>query len=101
MEISIQSIDAMKKAKTPEDAYKIFADAASGVLNQVIADILANALSKASVAVSAPSTVGWENLVRGLLLQVDWATPMLIEPPSSMTIFSSSGRITIGGNWSF
>jgi hypothetical protein len=112
MEISTKSVNAMKKAKTPEDAYKIFAGAVSEGLNQLMADALAKALSKASVTVSSPSIDGWEKLVRGIGFQTNWGTPGLIAPPSSMTLFSSSlltsaapsimgGTITVGGSWSF
>lgn len=113
MEISIQAIDAMKKAKTPEEAYKVFAGAVSEGLSQIMADALAKALSSASTAASIPSIAGWEKLVKGIGFQTNWGTPGLIAPPSVTTIFSSAmlsssaapsikgGTITVGGSWSF
>lgn len=113
MQVSATSIAAMSAARTPEEAYKIFADAASEGLTKLLAEALAKALGSASVATTNPAIAGWEKLVAGIALDMVWGTPDRVMPPSVKIGFApavlpaganptiAGGSITIGGTWTF
>ncbi len=113
MEISAKALDVMSNAKTPEEAYKVFAGAVSEGLGQLLADSLAKALGAASVASKNQAIEGWEKYVKGMTMQCIWGTPGFRSVPSvSITSASSviganskpsiqGGSITIGGTWTF
>lgn len=85
------NVSALTLAATPEEAYKIFAGAATQLIGQAVADALAKALGTASVATaSSPSVAGWEQYVKGASMALIWGTPGIGIAPSILNSFASA-----------
>jgi hypothetical protein len=113
MVLTAKTTTTMQQAKTPEEAYKVFAGAMAQGLGDVIADALGKALGAMSTAAVNPAIVGWEQYVKGMNMAVAFGTPGNNVPPTVLNTFSTSvigagaaphiqgGSISIGGTWTF
>lgn len=111
--LSAQTTTSIQQAKTPEEAYKIFAGAIAEGLGDLMAEALGKALGTVSAATTNPATAGWENYVKGINMNVAFGTPGNTMPPTMLNTFSpvvvgtsaaphiQGATITIGGTWSF
>jgi len=84
-------VAALTAAVTPEEAYKIFAGAATQLIGQAVADALAKTLGAASIATaSSPSVAGWEQFVKGASMAMVWGTPGVKAAPSMLNSFATA-----------
>lgn len=80
----------ISKAKTPEEAARIFGKMASIAIGQAVANALQQTVSAMSTNLAATASIqGWESYVTGLNLRCDWPSPNLsstsIMPPALCT----------------
>lgn len=109
MKLTDNVLSDISQAKTPEEAYKIFAASASKLIAEAVASSIAEAVGSASgLASSNPSIAGWEKYVRGVTLSGCWGTPGVLSQQSTLTTFADfgdpgilGGRVFCGGEWSF
>jgi hypothetical protein len=109
MKLADSVLSDISLAKTPEEAYKIFAASASKLIAEAVAQSISEAVGSASgLAATNPSIAGWDKYVSGVTLSGCWGTPGVLSQPSSLITFSDfgdpgilGGRITCGGEWSF
>ena len=84
---------AMSSASSPEEAYKIFAGAATQYIGDAVAKAMADAIGAAStVSATAanPAIVGWEKFFTGATIALNWGTPGFRSAPSIVNAFSTS-----------
>lgn len=110
MEISQSLIHALQDAKTPEEAYKIFASTVSQLMQDAMTKELANAIGRAKAATSGnPDIEGWEAYINGITLTGCWGTPGILTSATDQNSFSShrvtgnllGEAVSIAGSWSF
>jgi hypothetical protein len=81
MELSTTSVNVMASANSPDEAAKIFLGAVSQGLAAVIAEQLGKAVNNASASSANASAIqGWEKLIGGCAIALEWATPRVINP---------------------
>ena len=109
MTLNQNDLSAIGAARTPEEAYKIFAGVASKLIGEAIAKAVSEAVGGATGLSSAnPNRAGWEKYVSGITISGNWGTPGILAQPSSTNTFISigddallGGSISISGSWSF
>ncbi len=110
MEISQSLIHALQEAKTPEEAYKVFASTASQLMQDSMTKELADAIGRAKAATDGnPEIAGWEAYINGITLTGCWGTPGLFTSATDQNSFSTfrvngnllGNSISIAGSWSF
>ncbi|MBZ5759181.1 hypothetical protein LAV84_11085 [Rhizobium sp. VS19-DR104.2] len=80
MQLNTTSVNLMSASKTPEDAAKFFLGAVSQGLAAVVADALSKAVSNTvSISTKNASIVGWESMIGGLVMELAWATPLVVD----------------------
>lgn len=89
-----ENIVEMSIAKTPQDAYVIFASAVSQGLDDVIADSL-SLIYKEFLKTANPAIVGWETYITQIDISMSWGTPSFKTSP---TVIVSSSLSAISGN---
>ena len=69
MYLTDETTDLLKSATTPEEAYKIFAEAFSNGLGGLIANSIAQAINinSANISLNNPNIIGWEKYLTGLV----------------------------------
>ena len=91
MEISADVRNALAQAKSPEEAYKIFAGAASKLIGEAIANALGQALGAASRTVENRAIDGWQDFFnQGVALTMNWGTPGYKLPPTIQNSYSNA-----------
>jgi len=110
MEVSQSLIRELQEAKTPEEAYKVFASTASQLLQDSMTKELADAIGRAKVATAGnPDIAGWDKYINGITLTGFWGTPGIFTTATqqnSFSIFRVTGNllgesVSIAGSWSF
>lgn len=97
--LNSNAMDAFSKASSPEGAAQIFLEAASRGMAKLMADALDEALTKAvsdTAHVSGGSISGWNELIKGCVVDLCWEQPKLGLPVSQVVNFC--GRKTNGIN---
>jgi hypothetical protein len=110
MEISQSLIQALQEAKTPEEAYKVFASTVSQLMQDSMTRELAHAIGRAKEATNGnPDIEGWEGYINGIKLSGCWGTPGIFTSATDQNSFSShrvtgnllGESVSIAGSWSF
>lgn len=110
MEVSQSLIQALQEAKTPEEAYKVFASTASQLMQDAMTKELADAIGRAKAATDGnPEIAGWEAYINGITLTGCWGTPGIFTSATDQNSFSShrvtgnllGESVSIAGSWSF
>jgi hypothetical protein len=92
--LTASNLTALAAAPSPEEAYKIFAGAATQLIAQAVADALAKTLGAASIATaSSTSIAGWEQFVKGASMAMVWGTPGVRSAPSMLNSFANASVI--------
>jgi hypothetical protein len=91
MEISADARTNMSQAKSPEEAYKIFAGYASKFIGDAIAKALGEALGATHRTIENHAIDGWQDFFnQGVALTINWGTPGYKLPPTIQNSFSSA-----------
>ncbi|MFN3357436.1 MAG: hypothetical protein ACK418_15710 [Pseudomonas sp.] len=88
--LNSNAIDAFSKATSPEGAAQIFLEAASKGMAKVMAEALDQALTKAVVDtanVSGGNITGWNDLIKGCVVDLCWERPKLGLPVGQVVTF--------------
>ncbi|MDO7207204.1 hypothetical protein Q5M48_03255 [Acinetobacter nosocomialis] len=113
MKLTKETADSLTTAQTPEEAYKIFAEAFSKGLGTLIADAMAEALNKnvANISSANPNIAGWEKYLTSLVVSGSFGPGYKILPTTintfsnskaeSPAIFGGGLTVTVGGTWNF
>lgn len=113
MNFTQQTTDSLSTAQTPEEAYKIFAEAFSKGLGGLIANAMAEALNKnvANINSINPNIAGWEQYLTSLVVNGSFGPGYKILPTTintfsnskaeSLAILGGSLTVTVGGTWNF
>jgi hypothetical protein len=86
MEVSQSLIQALQEAKTPEEAYKVFASTASQLMQDAMTKELADAIGRAKAVTDGnPEIAGWEASINGMTLTGCWGTPGIFTSATDKT----------------
>lgn len=93
MEFSPAVRSAFAAATTPEEAAKIFLAAASAGLASVMVKAVDDAINRVSVASASPAITGWQGMIRGAAVCIDWDSPVLLKAAAPVCVSSFASRV--------